>query len=121
MNNVELRFPLIGENVRGVLFHDMGNVYTDVKSISFRYSQRDLRDFDYAVHAVGFGIRYKTPVGPVRVDLSYVLNPPRFIGFKGSYQDLLQCRPGVPGPEVCTPVEQSTGHFQFFFSIGQAF
>ena len=29
-NNTELRFPLLGENVTGVLFHDMGNVYSSI-------------------------------------------------------------------------------------------
>jgi outer membrane protein assembly complex protein YaeT len=124
INNVELRFPLIGENIHGVLFEDAGNVYTKVSSISFRVHQRDLKDFDYMVHAVGFGIRYKTPIGPVRVDFAYSINPPDFIGFKGTTQELLQCNPNLPPsqlPPFCTPVRQNLGHFQFFFSIGQAF
>ena len=29
-HSTELRFPLFGDNIGGVLFHDMGNVYTDV-------------------------------------------------------------------------------------------
>ncbi len=77
------------------------------------------------VHAAGFGIRYKTPVGPLRLDLSYSINPPRFNGFKGTVQQLLQCNPNpAPGqmnPSFCSPVVQQTSHFQFFFSIGQAF
>ena len=55
-NNTELRFPLIGDNVGGVLFHDAGNVYTSLSKVSFRVSQRDLQDYDYMVHAAGFGI-----------------------------------------------------------------
>ena len=35
-----------------------------------------IQDFDYMVHAAGFGVRYRTPVGPVRVDLAYSINPP---------------------------------------------
>ena len=123
-NTLELRFPLIGENIGGVLFHDAGNVYRSISDISFRSSQRNLQDFDYMVHAVGFGIRYKTPVGPVRVDLSYAVNPPSFFGFKGTVQDLLQCNPNLPQsqlPAQCQGVQQNTGHFQFFFSIGQTF
>ena len=65
-NNVEWRFPLLGPNVGGVLFHDMGNVYSTMGNLSFRFKQRDLNDFDYMVHAVGFGIRYRTPIGPIR-------------------------------------------------------
>jgi len=117
-NNVELRFPLIGQNIQGVFFHDMGNVYSSLSSISLRYSQRDNQDFDYAAQAVGFGIRYRTPVGPIRLDLAYALNPPSFVGFKGTPAQLLQC--GAPGAN-CASVPQSISHFQFFFSIGQTF
>ena len=67
----------------------MGNVYSDLGSISFRYKQRDITDFNYMVQAVGFGVRYRTPVGPMRLDLAYSLNPPAFNGLKGTYQELL--------------------------------
>ena len=63
-HSTELRFPLFGDNVGGVLFHDMGNVYDSVRDISFRFRQRNLEDFDYMVQSVGFGIRYHTPIGP---------------------------------------------------------
>ena len=36
-----------------------------------------------------FGVRYRTPVGPIRLDVAYSLNPPAFNGLKGTYQDLL--------------------------------
>ena len=52
-NNVELRFPLLGENIQGVLFHDMGNVFSSLSNMSFRFSQKNLQDFDYTVHAAG--------------------------------------------------------------------
>jgi Outer membrane protein/protective antigen OMA87 len=123
-NNVELRFPLFGDNIGGVLFEDAGNVYSTFSRISFSARQPNIGDFDYMVHAAGLGIRYNTPVGPIRVDLAYSLNPPSFYGFKGSTQDLLACNPNLPLsqlPPQCTPVKQSTGHFQFFFSIGQTF
>jgi outer membrane protein insertion porin family len=123
-NMTELRFPAVGENITGVVFHDMGNIFTDVGSITFRARQRDLQDFNYMVHAVGAGIRYRTPIGPVRVDLSYSLNPPSFRGFQGTTQELLQCNPNLPIsqlPGFCQSVVQSTGHFNFFFSIGQTF
>ncbi|MCU1237202.1 MAG: surface antigen [Candidatus Solibacter sp.] len=112
-HSTELRFPFLSDNITGVLFHDLGNVYSDLKSISFRYKQRDITDFNYMVHAAGFGIRYRTPVGPVRVDLAYSLNPPAFNGLKGTYQELLN--------NTAQPVRQRVSHFQFFFSIGQAF
>ncbi|HVW85121.1 MAG TPA: BamA/TamA family outer membrane protein [Bryobacteraceae bacterium] len=123
-NNVELRFPLIGENIQGVFFHDMGNVFSSIGNISFRFSQKNLQDFDYTTHAAGFGIRYRTPVGPIRVDLAYSINPPSFYGFSGTPAELLQCNPNAnpaTQPGYCTPTRQNTGHFQFFFSIGQTF
>ena len=123
-NQTELRFPLVGDNIGGVLFHDAGNAYSSLGNVSFRVSQRNLQDFDYMVHAVGFGIRYRTPVGPLRVDLGYSINPPHFFGFKGTQQDLINAGvnpcatpPGVPSKCVA----QSVSHFQYFFSIGQTF
>ncbi len=120
-NNLEVRFPLIGANIRGVLFHDMGNIYHTISDVSFRFKQRDLNDFDYMVHAVGFGLRYRTPVGPVRGDLAYSINPPSYLGFSGTAQELLQCGTGRPDLPFCQPSRQNVSHFQFFFSIGQTF
>ncbi len=113
IHNTELRFPFIGDNIRGIIFHDMGNVYSTLGDISFRIHQKNLNDFNYMVHAVGFGIRYRTPLGPIRVDLAYSLNPPQFFGFKGTPQQLLS--------NTAPRVQQGISHFQFFISIGQAF
>ncbi len=123
VNTVELRFPLIGENLGGVLFNDFGNVYSSMDKISLRFRQRNLKDFDYAVHSFGFGIRYRTPIGPVRADFSLSPNSPRFHGCKGSVDELLYC--GVPNPPPgVSPVPlvtQRINVFQFHFSLGQAF
>lgn len=113
VNNVELRFPLIGENIGGVLFNDLGNVYSDVSKISLRWNQKGLGDFDYAVQSFGFGVRYRTPIGPVRVDLSLSPNSPRFFGFQGTRDQLL-----FGGGSA---VVQRISVFQFHFSLGQAF
>lgn len=113
MNTLELRFPLIGDNLGGVLFHDMGNVYKDLDKISFRTKQRNVQDFDYMVHAVGFGIRYRTPVGPVRFDLAFSPNSPRFFGFKGTREQLVQ--------GGGTRLVQRINQLQFHFSLGQTF
>ncbi len=121
VNNVELRFPFIGDNIQGVLFHDMGNVYSSLGNLSFRFHQKNVQDFDYAVHAVGVGIRYRTPVGPIRGDIAYSINPPAYVGFKGTPLELLQCNPAAPATGVCQGVPQRIGHIQFFFSIGQTF
>jgi outer membrane protein insertion porin family len=116
-NTTELRFPLLGENVGGVVFHDVGNVFDRIGDFSFRFSQKNPQDFNYLVHAVGFGIRYKTPFGPVRVDLADSINAPRFNGFSGTYQQLVQCAIN----NTCVAAPQRVSRFQFFFSIGQAF
>jgi outer membrane protein assembly complex protein YaeT len=116
-NNTELRFPLYGANINGVLFEDAGNVYSSLGDISFRAKQRDQTDFNYMVHAAGFGVRYRTPIGPLRLDLAYSINPPKYNGFPGSYSQLVQCS----AAGTCQASPQQISHFQFFFSIGQAF
>jgi len=59
--NSEARFPIPVKNgLGGVVFYDGGNVYTTI----------NLRQFaDNFTHTVGFGLRYQTPVGPVRFDV----------------------------------------------------
>ncbi|HWE49085.1 MAG TPA: BamA/TamA family outer membrane protein [Bryobacteraceae bacterium] len=116
-NSTELRFPLYGTDVRGVLFEDAGNIFSSIGNISFRVNQRDNSDFNYMVHAVGFGIRYRTPIGPLRLDLAYSINPPRFNGYPGNYSQLFACSEN----NSCQRSQQQISHFQFFFSIGQAF
>jgi outer membrane protein insertion porin family len=65
--NSEMRFPLpIIKNLGAVLFYDGGNVY---QNINFR------QFIDNYTNTVGFGIRYNTPVGPVRLDFGQNLNP----------------------------------------------
>lgn len=112
-HSVEVRFPLIGDNLRGVLFHDMGNVYQDIDHIDFRFRQRNIQDFGYAVQSFGFGIRYRTPIGPIRADFSFSPNAPRFFGFAGTYQQLIM------NQGVLTT--QKINLFQFHFSLGQTY
>jgi outer membrane protein assembly complex protein YaeT len=117
-NSTELRFPLIGDSFSGVLFHDMGNVFDKLSDMSLRFHQDGPTDFNYTVHAVGTGIRFRTPIGPLRLDLAYSINPPSFNGFGGTYAQLVQCSVN----NTCgSPTLQHVSHFQFFFSIGQAF
>ncbi len=116
-NTTELRFPLLGDSVGGVLFHDFGNIFDKPSDISFRFKQKDLQDFNYMVHAAGAGIRYKTPIGPVRLDLAYSVNAPKFNGFPGTYNQLLLCSIN----NTCVASVQRVSRLQFFFSIGQAF
>jgi len=116
-NSTEVRFPLYGANVRGVLFEDFGNVFSTLGNMSFRTDQRNVADFDYMSHAVGFGVRYRTPLGPLRLDVAYSINPPQYDGFPGDYTQLVQCS----ASGTCQSSTQHISHFQFFFSIGQAF
>jgi outer membrane protein assembly factor BamA len=118
-NGVELRFPLMGRTLGGVQFHDMGNVYNSVGDISFRMNQRPAKDpasqdFNYMVHSAGIGFRYRTPIGPVRVDIGYSPNAPRFTGYRGTLEDLLNGADRATVPQRVNPI-------QFFFSLGQTF
>lgn len=64
--NVEYIFPLIKEaGVRGVFFFDAGNAYnSNIFPSEFRYS-------------VGAGIRWYSPMGPLRLEWGKNLNPKR--------------------------------------------
>jgi outer membrane protein assembly complex protein YaeT len=68
IGNIEYRFPLRIFPVTGVggaLFYDTGNVFPSFSSIH-------LGEF---THTVGFGLRYQTAVGPVRLDFGINLKP----------------------------------------------
>ncbi|MCU1308201.1 MAG: surface antigen [Acidobacteriaceae bacterium] len=124
VNSFELRtppiaLPYLDENVSAVFFHDAGNVFATTKDMFtniFRISQRSVAscrdainpsagcDFNYVSHAVGAGLRYKTPIGPVRVDVGYNLNPTVF-----------------PIRTTTPPQSETLRRFNFYFSIGQTF
>lgn len=61
--NAELRVPLFGE-VGAAFFADGGNVFERVTQIDFG----ELRG------SVGFGVRYASPIGPLRLDLGFKLD-----------------------------------------------
>ena len=82
--NSEARFPLgIMKLLGGVVFYDGGNVYSAINFNNFTSNYSN---------TVGVGLRYSTPIGPVRIDFGRNLNP-------------------VPG---INPT-------QYFITIGQAF
>ncbi len=70
-------------------------------------------NFNYYSHALGLGARYKTPVGPIRVDLAYNLNPPVY--------PVIPTITGTTYYNNQAPTSNNGSHFQFFFSIGQSF
>ena len=133
VNQAELRLPpptlpIVGNNLSFVIFHDMGNVFQnasdmfpsftrfhqpnqstcyDVSSAAVVASHVGTCNFNYWSHAIGLGLRYSTPVGPLRADFAYNLNPtvyPVLYDFNNS-----------------NPHVGNSGHFNFFFSIGQSF
>ena len=61
----ELRFP-VTRTLGGVVFVDAGNVFSRVPGIDLDAHPGD---------TPGFGIRYKSPIGPLRVDLGFKLDP----------------------------------------------
>lgn len=65
--NIELRRPLFGQ-LAGTAFLDYGNVWRD-------WDGWDPLDLHYAV---GAGLRYHTPIGPVRVDFAWKINKQEF-------------------------------------------
>jgi len=66
--NFELRFPLLSalRDLSGAVFYDKGNIFPEIKNIDLASLQDTL----------GFGIRYRTPLGPVRFDLGWNLDAP---------------------------------------------
>jgi len=123
INNLELRMPpptlpWVQDNVSFAIFHDAGNVFTsghDMLHSLLQWRQKDSAlctekatrygcNYNYISHAIGLGVRYKTPIGPVRFDFGYNLNPPKF-----------------PSKEGSVFVPQQARHFNVFFSIGQTF
>lgn len=118
INNLELRtppiaLPLVQENLSAVFFHDAGNVFSSARDMVhniYKFSQQQQQacktqtacNYDYMSHAIGAGLRYRTPIGPVRVDFGYNLNPPFFALRNQGRTDRVS-------------------RFNFFFSIGQTF
>ena len=150
VNQTELRMPnpqlpYFGKSVGFVLFHDMGNVFNNSSDIwpsairikqphswtcrilNATYQEQRTRssstnptghcDFNDFSQTVGIGARYHTPIGPIRFDMGYNLNPPIYpvvvtYGSSTNAQgQLVQEAPYVG----------QASHFNFFFSIGQAF
>ena len=64
--NAEIRFPLVKQaGVYGVVFYDTGNIWSDDEKIELT----DLRQ------SAGGGIRWLSPMGPIRIEYGYILDP----------------------------------------------
>ncbi len=133
--SAELRFPLFGDRLRGAAFVDFGQAWSRVEDFG---SGR-------LVWTPGFGVRYFTPIGPIRVDLGY--NPGhaesvRVITTDVCEQTATGCVPiGPDGPSDPSklrntsrlrlldraipwdpnPRDELLRRFQLHLSIGQAF
>jgi outer membrane protein assembly factor BamA len=140
LNNFEVRFPpptlpFVQDNMSFAIFHDMGNVFTDGTNMLhslLRWHQNKqlcsqalntppvtgqgatLCNYNYISHAIGLGVRYKTPVGPVRFDFGYNLNPTVYPNFVNT---------AIPpaSPVYNFAGTKQTSPFNVYFSIGQTF
>jgi outer membrane protein insertion porin family len=134
--NQEFRFPMrlpfVGTSLGGAIFYDGGNVYSRLSRISFSatlpkptFALQDptqpesaanqpvcittcSNELNYFAHTVGFGVRYKTPVGPIRIDLGYQINRPFFV---------IPCTSGVSNCRQSTQLPK----LQIFFNLGSTF
>ena len=138
--NQEFRFPMrlpfLGTQLGGALFYDGGNVYSGVSRISFRASlprptftqipdpnnptgpqittctANCSNELNYFSHIIGFGVRYATPVGPIRIDLGYQVNRPFFV---------VPCSTMVPNPTPACFKGTQLPRLQIFFNLGSTF
>ncbi len=134
LNSLEMRFPnvmlpYLNDNIGFTIFHDMGNVFARPQEMLpslGRFHQPDEQfcfqadthlkcSYNYASHAIGLGVRYQTPIGPLRFDFGYNLNPPYF----PSYTNITTNT--VTGQQNGQFGYQRAGHFNFSFSVGQTF
>jgi len=136
LNSLELRlppvnWPYVGDNLSFVIFNDLGNVFdtprhllqgmgrlhetgvTDCRSTTIPPPGMPTKspcDFNYLAAAVGTGVHYRTPIGPVRIDLGYNLNPAIF-----------PIRNSTGANSTIAPHIETIRRLNIFFSIGQTF
>jgi outer membrane protein insertion porin family len=134
--NQEIRFPLklpiVGTKLGGALFYDAGNVYSRASRVTLRWSPPKpvfvpaypgqppgpfnptrcvancTNELNYLSHTVGFGLRYATPIGPIRIDMGYQLNPAEFV---------IPCQNSRVFCQQGTHLQK----FQIFFNLGSSF
>ena len=96
--SVEVRFPIAGP-VRGATFVDASDVTREVAQIRF----------DFPHLSAGLGMRYATPVGPIRLDVGYRLPFAQNVG-----EESLRRQEGDPSEILGLPVA-------VHFGLGEAF
>ncbi len=74
--NVEYKFPIAPDEhgrtlLQGVLFYDVGGSWNSLEDIRYRLNSSGFG----LQQGIGFGIRFKTPVFPLRLDWGHALNP----------------------------------------------
>ena len=134
--NQEIRFPLklpiVGTKLGGALFYDGGNVFSRASRVNFRWSPPKpvflpaypgqlpgpfnptrcvancTNELNYFSHTVGFGLRYATPIGPIRIDMGYQLNAAEFV---------IPCQNSTVFCQQGTHLQR----FQIFFNLGSNF
>ncbi len=134
--NQEFRFPMrlpfIGTALSGALFYDGGNVYSRLSRVTLRpYPPKPIfnpanpkqcqfnctNELNYFAHTVGLGIRYATPVGPIRIDLGYQINRPQFVTpICLSGAAAVDCQRALFGFQATR-----LPGFQIFFNLGSTF
>ena len=110
--NAELRIPIYG-GLGGTVFYDAAQVWQDVSQIHFRFEGSDgLRQ------GFGVGLRYMTPIGPVRAEYGWPVSP-RTISFDVTLIDT------TVDPPVTKILKKDAGTLReggrFFVSIGYPF
>jgi outer membrane protein insertion porin family len=91
--NIEYKFPIAPDEhgktlLQGVLFYDVGGSWNSLGDINYRITSQHTG----LKQGVGFGIRFKTPVFPLRLDWGHALNP-----------------------------DPGEAHSQFYFNVGSLF
>jgi outer membrane protein insertion porin family len=137
LNNLELRMPNVSlpylhDSIGFTIFHDMGNVFArpqemlpslgrfhqpnrQICFVPLPLGQVSTCSYNYVSHAIGMGVRYQTPIGPLTFDFGYNLNPPVFPSYTNiEINRLTGYETGIWGVERAP-------HFNFSFNIGQSF
>ena len=106
--NAEFRFPIFG-NLGGAVFYDVAQVWKDPEDVRLSFGgKQGMRQ------GIGVGLRYMTPIGPVRIEYGWPLSP-RDVDFNVVLVD----EDGNPISILASDKRKEKG--QFFFSIGYPF